>query len=277
MSARLSRRGLLGGAAALALSPRLVFANAGAIRVAYQAVPAAGSGLPDLQPLDYGRLDALAREVRRLIVPEVSAALGLPDRAARTEIAPGGYRLRTDPSLTTSFDATDGASARLFAAAIGYVLRQEGVLVFADEARGDSLAVTLRFASGAPGPALAQRFFRHAASVASGLGGGYSSVGGDLVFINLRDGRGMPYSGLADDRFAAMLQRAVEVFAIPVRLVGTKRVRTGLIGAAWGKDGGAGYVEELAALAPSALAQLDLLGFVFADRVRVRSRGERHR
>lgn len=277
MTRRLARRGLLGGAAALALAPRVAFAEAGDIRVAYQAVPAADAGLPTLQRLDYGRLEMMAREVRRRIVPDVSAAVGLPDMAARTAIAPGGYRLRTDPSLMTSFDAEDRTMARLFAAAIGYVLRQEGVLVFADDARGDSLAVTLRLVDGAPEPALAHRFFRHAASVAPGLGGGYSSVGGDLVFINLRDGRGTPYSELPDDRFAAMLQRAAEVFAISVQWKGTKRVRAELIGAAWGKDAGAGFVDSLAGLPPAALSRLDLLGFTFAEMARDRFRGEGNR
>jgi len=267
----LSRRGLLGGAAALALLPRAGPAAAsGAITIAYQALPAADTGLPSLHRLDYARLEELAGEVRQRIVPGVSAALGLPDMAARTAIAPGGYRLRSDPSLTTRFnDDTDGgATARRFAAAVGYVLRQDAVLVFADEARGDSLAATLRFEDGAPTALLAHRFFRHAASVAAGLGGGYSTVGEQLVFINLRDASGTPVSGLDDEDFAAALNEAASTFANSVRLAGTKRVRTELVGAAWGHSAGSEYVAMLATLPPAALAQLDLLGFVFGDMAR---------
>lgn len=177
----------------------------------------------------------------------------------------------------TAFEAGEEASARLYAAAIGYVLRQEGVLVFADDPRGDSLAVTLRFSDGAPSPALAQRFFRHAANVAWGLGGGYSSLGEELVLINLRDSDGTPYSGLTDARFAAALQRAAETFAIPVQSRGTKQVHTDLIGGAWGKDAGAGFAASLASLPPAPLARLDLMGFTFAEMARDRSRAERNR
>lgn len=270
----LSRRRLLGGAAALALLPRAGPAAAsGAITVAYQALPAAQTGLPSLHRLGYARLEKLANDVRRSIVPGVSAALDLPDMASRTAIAPGGYRLRSDPSLTTSFaaDAHGGAAARRFAAAVGYVLRQDAVLVFAEEARGDSLAVTLRFEDAAPSAPLAHRFFRHAASVAAGLGGGYTTVGGALIFINLRDASGAPFSGLDDEEFAAALNEAASTFANSVRLVGTKRVRSELVAAAWGDSAGSQYVAILATLPPAALAQLDLLGFVFADMARNRA------
>lgn len=206
----------------------------------------------------------MAREV----VPGVLQAVGSGGAATRTQIVPGGYRLNTDPSLVTAFAVADEAQALLFAAAIGYVLRQDSVLVFAADPRGDSLTVRVRLAEACLTPQAAQRFFRHAAAVAAGLGGGYTAFGCEMWFVNLRDGTGAPYSGLDDARFAAALAQAAARFDPPAAVAGSFRARAALIGSGWPDGNGRPYVEKLAALPVGALAGLDLLSYRFADRLR---------
>ncbi len=246
------------------------------VHVAYQAIPGTDTGWPDIARLDYAQRQALSEAVARDIVPGVLRAVGADEAATRTAIVPGGYRLRTDPSLVTSFaTAGDAAvdSADRFAAAIAYVLRQDAVLVFAAEARGDSVTVRVRLDQPCLTPQAAQAFFRHAATVAAGLGGGYTAFDCEMWFVNLRDDGGAPYSSLDDTAFAQALAMAAARFAPPATIAGTFRSRTALVGVGWPQSaGGRLHVERLAALPAEALSQLDLLSYRFADRLRAAMR-----
>lgn len=143
------------------------------------------------------------------------------------------------------------------------------MLVFAvDERGGDSLSVRVAF-----GPCVtsdcAHRVFLRAAQIYQGLGGGFTAFGCEMLFINLRDEKGQPYSGLDDAAFAAALGRASSGFAPPARIAGTFRTRSVLIGEGWpGSKGGALYIERLAGLPVEAIAPLDLLSYRFGDLLR---------
>lgn len=237
--------------------------------VAYQAIPGTDTGWPDIARLDYAARERLSEAVQRDILPGVVKALGLQSLGLQTQIVPGGYMLKTDPSFVTRFPPGEEEAALRFASAIGYVLRQDSVLVFAvDEARGDSLTMRVAFEQCVT-PELAQRFFLRAAAIDKGLGGGFTAFACEMLFINLRDEKGQPYSGLDDAAFAAALGRASSGFAPPARIAGTFRTRSVLIGAGWpGSKGGALYIERLAGLPVDAIAPLDLLSYRFGDLLR---------
>lgn len=191
----------------------LLWAQAAAaeIRLFYEALPAAQVALPKAGDAPYAEKERLAEAVARELVPGILDALGLDPTRAKTAIAPGGYEGRTNPGLQTALPAT-AAEARGLAAALGYVLRQESVLV-ADltDAAGDSFQVTVGFGR-APDADLARRFFAHAAQTDRGLAGGYSVVDSDMVFINLRGADGKPLGGLDDAAFLGGLRRAAAGF-----------------------------------------------------------------
>lgn len=270
---RAERRAVLALFALLALAITPVGATGGAkaadarVHVSYQALPESGTGLPEVARLDYSARQRLSEQVAREIVPAALAALGLAPSAAATQVAPGGYLRRTDPSLVTSFAPGARAAALRFAAAMGYALRQDSVLVFAAEPQGGALAVTVAFASPLT-PDLARRFFRHAGHVAPGLGGGFTAIGGDMLFINLRDGAGRPFARLDDAAFAAALQRASAAFVPEARIAGNARVAAALVGDGWAEGSGEAYVRLLDGLPLAALQALDLLGLRFADMLR---------
>lgn len=140
--------------------------------------------------------------------PAVLAAVGADATAFDAEIVPGGYMLKTNPSVLLLLDG-DAAAADRAAAAFGYVFDQESVLVWREAAEGALVAVvTLPNVT----PNLADHFFRHAASVHPALGGGYTGRGNRLYFINLRGGDNAPFSGLGDDEFLAAMTRAAGAF-----------------------------------------------------------------
>jgi hypothetical protein len=237
--------------------------------VAWQAIPGTDTGWPDIARLNYAQRQAISEGLQRDILPGVLRALAIGEAATRTEIVPGGYRLRTDPSFVTRFAPEQEAHALLFAAAIGYVLRQDSVLIFAIDQRGDSLTVRVRLTETCLTPQTAQRFFERAAAVAQGLGGGYTAFGCEMLFINLRDGKGAPYSGMDDVRFATALQRATAGFSPTAVVAGEFRTRTVLFGSDWpGNGAGRLYVDRMRDVPLDAIVALDLLAFRFGDLLR---------
>lgn len=240
------------------------------IYVAYQAIPGTRTGWPDIARLDYNARQRLSEEVQRRILPEIVRTLDLQALALETEIVPGGYMLKTDPSFVTRFPPTEEEAALRFAAALGYVLRQDSMLVFAvDQAAGQSRTVRVRFAGECLTPRTAQLFFEQAARTEKGLGGGYTAFGCEMLFINLRDDKGKPYSGLDDNAFVAALERATQGFAPPATIAGSFRTRTVLIGEGWpGNKSGALYIDKLGSLPVEAIAPLDLLSYRFGDLLR---------
>lgn len=191
--------------------------------LAYEVIPAAQVDLPGLDSAGYAERAAVTTRVLTDLLPAVFRAIGVDPDTVATAVVPGGYQLQTNPALVSRVAAADTRADRI-AAALGYVFRQSGVLVFnlSDPAGGTDYVI-VRFPPGALNNTLAHRFFRHAADSAKGLGGGYSVLGDDMVFLNLRDG-GTPYSGLDAGAFAVALRRAVAGFRelpVTVAAVGT--------------------------------------------------------
>lgn len=178
--------------------------------VSYEAMPPASVALPGLAHAPYNERHA-ATQATAALVPEIAAALGLGGDRIRTEITLGGDRLGARPVLRSRITGPSDLADR-FAAAVGFVSRQDGVFVFdLADPEGGTLMVQVT-APGAITPELAHGFFRHAATMEPGLGGGYAVIGRDIVFFNLRSGTGQPLSRLSDPEFLHALERAVASF-----------------------------------------------------------------
>ncbi|MBM3546302.1 MAG: hypothetical protein FJX54_05080 [Alphaproteobacteria bacterium] len=165
-------------------------------------------GLSKLRDAQYADRAAFTAKVKDEILPDILRAVGVDPAKVRTELTPGGYLLRTNASLQSRVVVDDRQADRL-AAALGFVFRQSSVLVsdLAD-ANGGTGFVVVRFQKGTLTAAKAQDFFVHAADVHKGLGGGYTAFGDDMIFLNVRDGAGKPYSELSDRDFARGLRPA---------------------------------------------------------------------
>lgn len=245
-------------AAAALLWTTLAAAEEAALQLlSHEALPSAGTDL-DFAASTYEERAALTAAALAELSPRVAAAVGVDPERIDTEVTPGGYLLRTNASLQARGVMSDAEADRL-AAALGYVYRQWSVLVSQpdDPAEGRTGYVALGFPEGALTPALAQAFFEHAAQVHDGLGGGYTAFGDEMLFLNVRDGDGAPYSGLQDIDFAARLGLAAGAFAqAQVKIAGAGRAEARFVGNDWAAspDGG-----DYAAVIgdPEALAALD--------------------
>lgn len=178
--------------------------------LSFEAVPQ-HCNVPCAVPDGYEAKAALTREAARRTLPELLKAAGIAPEKAETAPTFGGYLLRTNPSLLMELEADAGEAARL-AAMIGYVFRQESVLVWRLKGKEACTgAVRIGFPGTALTPALAQRFSETAASGNEGLGGGYTALGNEMIFLNLSGEEGA-YSGLDDAAFAAALGEAARTF-----------------------------------------------------------------
>lgn len=216
--APLTRRSLLAGFIAAAVAVAALPAYAAEWLLSFETV--SGDGEPAL----YNERATTTTLLISELGPAVLAAAGLDAAAFDAEIVPGGYQLKTNPSVLLLLDG-DAAAADRAAAAFGYVFDQSSVLVWR-EAEAGSLVAIVRL----PGvtPNLADHFFRHAASVHPGLGGGFTARGNRLMFINLRGSDGQPFSGLSDADFAAAMTRAAGAFG-GLASVSTARVEAKLV------------------------------------------------
>ena len=226
--------------------------------LSYEALPSAQVEI-DLTNADYGQRAEVTDAALRTIAPRVIAAAGFDPAAVETEMTPGGYLLKTNASLQARAVMSDDDATRL-AAALGYVFRQWSVLVSElDDGTGDTGYVTVAFPEDALTPEGAQAFFEHAAAIAEGLGGGYTAFGDEMIFLNVRDGDGGPYSGMEDEIFAAQLGYAAGTFegaALSVAGAGTAEAR--FVGNDWAASpDGEDYAETLAD--PALMAELDAL------------------
>lgn len=182
------------------------------VLISYEAAPSHGFDLPKLGKASYAVRAAFAVQALADVVPKIADAVGVDDRKMVSEVTPGGYLLKTNASLQTMADLDDAAADR-FAAALGYVFRQESVLVSRlDDPTGTTDFVTVTFPRDKLDSAVAQAFFEKAASVEKGLGGGYTAFGDDQIFLNVTDGDGKPYSGLDHAAFLAGLAKAAAGF-----------------------------------------------------------------
>jgi hypothetical protein len=204
-------------------------------------------GLARLREAQYADRAAFPAKVRDELLPDILRAAGVDPTKVRTELTPGGYLLRTNASLQSRV-AIDARGADRLAAALGFVFRQSSVLVsdLADAKGGTGLAI-VRFPRGTLTAATAHGFFEHAGALKKGLGGGYTAFGDEMIFLNVRDEAGKPYSELDDKAFAAGLRDAAASFAggrARVARVGEAKAR--FVGNSWRqKPNGEDYVALL--------------------------------
>lgn len=193
------------------------------IQLSYEAIPGSGvtlgQGEVDMSAAVYDDKRAFTQQVHDGLVPMVFAELGVDFAELSSEDAPGGYLLETNPSMQSRGDLSPD-DATLVSAGLGYVMYQWSVLVTDFSAgEGDTAYGMVRFDDGALDEDLAQLFFEHAASVDTGLEGGYMSFDDEMIFLNLRGSDGQPYSGLDDATFIEQLDAAAASFAgAPVAL-----------------------------------------------------------
>nr|WP_246638655.1 hypothetical protein [Rhizobium binae] len=185
------------------------------VLVSYRATPSVGFHLLRLGQASYVDRATFSAEVSKDIVPKIITANGIDAATLRTEVTPGGYLLKTNASLQTEGDLDDAVTDRL-AGPLGYVLRQYRVLTSRlDDTTGKTGLVIVRFAQGSLSATVAQRFFEAADATKNGLGGGYSVVGDEQIFLNATNSEGKPYSGLDDASFLDGLRRAAVSFGSP--------------------------------------------------------------
>jgi hypothetical protein len=232
-----------------------------ALLFSYEVTSTVGLDLPKLAEASYAQRATVAGEALDRVVPDVVRAVGLKPGQVQTQITPGGYLLKTNASLQSKATLGDAAADR-FAASLGYVFRQSSVLVsdLGDPA-GDTGYVTVTMPKGTMNAGLAQSFFLHAASVDSGLGGGYTAFGDDMIFLNVRDGKGQPYSKLDDEAFESAMRRAAEGFAPAKAVVGTVgKARARFIANSWkAKPSGEDYAALLGGPGSALVKRLDRL------------------
>ncbi|BCP51922.1 hypothetical protein K32_05390 [Kaistia sp. 32K] len=217
------------------------------VLISYEAAPSAGYDLPKLGEAPYAVRSAFATQALAGIVPKIADAVGVEDAKMVSEVTPGGYLLKTNASLQTMADLDDAAADR-FAAALGYVFRQESVLVSRlDDPSGQTDFVTVTYPRDKLDSTVAQAFFEKAASVDQGLGGGYTVFGDDQIFLNVTDGDGKPYSGLDHDAFLAGLSKAAAEFGpLKPTVTNNGKAVARFVGNDWkAQPDGAAYIERL--------------------------------
>jgi hypothetical protein len=179
----------------------------------YEVIPSAHIEVPSDGRFTYEARAALTEAVRQEVVPGIWRAVGLIPSTVRDQLGPGGYQRRTNPSLQAYLAITD-ERARMAAAALGWVFRQESVLVadLRDQVEGRTGYVVVDLGPDKLLPERAHAFFLHAANTVEGLGGGYTAFDDDMLFLNMRDDTGEPYSQLDDEAFSLALQRSAKSF-----------------------------------------------------------------
>jgi hypothetical protein len=221
---------------------------------------------PGLAQASYADRAAVTGEALSDLVPGILAVLRIEPTQIETQMTPGGYLGRTNASLQSK-TVLDRPRVDRLAAALGFVFRQSSVLIsdLADRAGGTGTGGTgyaiVRFAPGALDPGRAHGFFVHAGSVHKGLSGGYTAFGDDMIFLNVRDEAGKPYSELDDVAFGRALGRAVAGFAAGrPRLALRGTARAWFIGNSWRqKPDGADYIAILGGSGATELAELRAL------------------
>lgn len=241
------RRGFLYSLALLWLGGLwLVAPSAAADRpllISFEAIPAANAeqAIPSADLIARGAARAPYEQRAKFtqamlteMLPEILRALGIDPLKTDTRIVPGGFQLRTNPSLQTKIAIDDRGATRL-AAALGFVFGQDSVLVSdLDDPQGGAFYAVVGFPPGKLTPDLAQLFFRRAAETDAALGEGYTAFGDEMIFINLRDAAGVPYGRADDPAFAAALERAAAAFTpVAARLVRTGRASARFIANDW--------------------------------------------
>lgn len=193
---------------------------------------------PNIGDRPYNERAAATQEAVDTVLPTILAWAGRNARPGyRTEgpaLTPGGYQLKTSPSVQLVLRAGAADATRL-GAAVGFVFRQWAVMV--SNADGETALgnrrrhvglVRLERADRPIDADFAQAFFAHAAGVDKGLGLGYTSIGKTLLYLNIRDASGKPVGGLNDLAFAERLKTAADSFTR-----GTLRAAPPIVVDAW--------------------------------------------
>ncbi len=231
--------------------------NTPTLLLSYEATPFGLLGL-DGDGLAYDAREEVTEAALAREVPAIFEAMGVAPDTVETLVMPGGYLLNTNASLQSSVTLDDAAADRL-AAALGFAFRQWSVLVtdFEPQGDGDTGYGIVAFEETLTGEA-AHAFFLHAASVNEGLGGGYTAFDDEMIFLNVTDSRGDPYSGLPDEDFEAALREAAESYqAAPAQVTQTGRADARFIENDWeAHPNGEGYAETLGGPATATLAAI---------------------
>lgn len=227
--------------------------------ISYEATPSHGFTLPRLEAAGYDERAAFSSKVLSDIVPRIAEAAGIDASDLSSEVTPGGYLLKTNASLQSEAEVS-GEDADRFAAALGYVFRQDSVLVSGlDDDSAKTGFVVVSFPDNTLDAKLAQAFFEKAASIDKGLGGGYTAFGDDQIFLNVVGDDGKPYSGLDNAAFKAGLVKAAAEFGPPNPKItdsGTAIAR--FIGNDWEKQPkGDEYIAKLGGADSDIVKQLD--------------------
>ncbi|MCG8419274.1 MAG: DUF4114 domain-containing protein [Proteobacteria bacterium] len=193
------------------------------LQLSYEAIPGVGveldQGSVDASNATYQQKLQFTQQVFDQLVPDIMAAVGVEALTAESHIMPGGYLLQTNPSMQSRLKiggegVETAAKIDQLAAALGHVMYQWSVLVtdFAAADGNTGYAIVL-FSDGDLNPDNAHEFFVHASTINDGLGGGYMAFEDQMIFLNLRDSGGVPYSGLQDGSFVSALEQAAASFA----------------------------------------------------------------
>lgn len=231
------------------------------VLLSYEATPSHGFDLPKMASATYADRAAFAETMLETIVPRIAEAVGVAPEALDTEVTPGGYMLKTNASLQSESEIDDAVADRL-AAALGYVFRQDSVLVSGfDDPKGKTFYVTVSFPENTLDAATAQSFFEKADATKKGLGGGYTAFGDDQIFLNVTDDAGKPYSGLTDKEFLEGLTQAAAAFAPNKPTISQSgQVNARFVGNDWEKAAkGEDYVKALGGAGSDAVKALDAI------------------
>jgi len=192
--------------------------------ISFETLSSLSPAPPNIGDRPYGERAAVTREAVEIVLPSVLTWAGrvspLTDRLEGPAITPGGYRLKTSPSVQLVLRSTVDEATRL-GAALGFVFRQWAVMISNADARrilGDRRRhvglVRIEIAGRPIDADLAHRFFLHAAATDKGLGLGYTSFGSALLYLNIRDATGTPFSGMNDLGFTERLKAAAASFTL---------------------------------------------------------------
>ncbi|OLP60125.1 hypothetical protein BJF93_10275 [Xaviernesmea oryzae] len=225
--------------------------------------------MPKIASASYQDRAAFAQEILEAIVPKISEAVGVAPSALETEVTPGGYMLKTNASLQSESEIDDASADRL-AAALGYVFRQDSVLVSRfDDPKGKTFYVTVSFPKDTLDAKTAQSFFEKADATKKGLGGGYTAFADDQIFLNVTDEAGKPYSGLDDKAFLEGLTQTAATFAPnKPEISQSGQVNARFVGNDWEKSAkGEDYVKALGGADAPVVKALDAIEGDYARHV----------
>lgn len=184
--------------------------------IAYEVLPPAGKNLPGLVRATYQQKAKVTQDAAERLVPKVMRLVGGDTRLDWTRLGPGGHAGETNPSIYTSVSATKVQAERI-AAALGYVMRQSGVLVAnLNDPKGRIAMVEVNFGSSGLTPLRAAGFLRAANLTLSSNDLGYSALDDRMIFLNIG-------TGIEDDAFHAGLAKTAVTFPPPPAVSELKR------------------------------------------------------